>query len=140
MKALVAMLSVKKGMPFPELPRSEPVPLAVARTVEGRYTNQTRGFELMRNGTNLTFLWQGGGFPQTIRQYRGDLASDGPIGFGMQLLRQPNSDSISIGGTEYRRAPVGKPNPLPERWRPLLGEYGWDHDILYILEKNGKLH
>ena len=22
----------------------------------------------------------------------------------------------------------------------MIGEYGWDHDVLYILEKNGKLH
>ena len=26
------------------------------------------------------------------------------------------------------------------RWDDLIGEYGWDHDVLYILEKNGKLH
>jgi D-alanyl-D-alanine dipeptidase len=28
----------------------------------------------------------------------------------------------------------------PERWAGLIGEYGWDHDILYVLEKDGKLH
>ena len=22
----------------------------------------------------------------------------------------------------------------------MIGEYGWDHDVLYILEKDGKLH
>lgn len=28
----------------------------------------------------------------------------------------------------------------PSRWNGLIGEYGWDHDVLYILEREGKLH
>ena len=28
----------------------------------------------------------------------------------------------------------------PARWDGLIGEYGWDHDVLYILEKDGRLH
>lgn len=33
-----------------------------------------------------------------------------------------------------------KPAAAPERWLGLIGEYGPDNDILYILEKDGKLH
>ena len=90
--AIQAMLSAKRGTPAPETAKSEPIALEVAKAVAGRYTNQTRGFELMRNGTNLTFLWQGGGFIQTIREHKGKLVSDGPIGFGMQLSRKADSD------------------------------------------------
>ena len=32
-----------------------------------------------------------------------------------------------------------KPVPAPARWRGLIGEYGPDSDILYILEKDGRL-
>jgi D-alanyl-D-alanine dipeptidase len=32
-----------------------------------------------------------------------------------------------------------KPGPAPGRWLGLIGEYGPDSDILYILEKDGKL-
>ena len=28
----------------------------------------------------------------------------------------------------------------PSRWNGLIGEYGWDHNMLYILEREGKLH
>ena len=38
------------------------------------------------------------------------------------------------------KTPVGKPAPSPARWDGLIGEYGWEHDVLYILEKGGKLH
>jgi D-alanyl-D-alanine dipeptidase len=33
-----------------------------------------------------------------------------------------------------------KPAPAPARWLGLIGEYGPDNDILYILEKDGKLN
>lgn len=33
----------------------------------------------------------------------------------------------------------GKPAPAPARWLGLIGEYGTDKEILYILEKDGKL-
>jgi D-alanyl-D-alanine dipeptidase len=33
-----------------------------------------------------------------------------------------------------------KPAPVPERWRGLIGEYGPDTEIVYILEEDGKLH
>ncbi|MBL8983814.1 MAG: M15 family metallopeptidase [Gemmatimonadetes bacterium] len=28
---------------------------------------------------------------------------------------------------------------LPTRWNGLIGEYGWDHDVLYIYERHGRL-
>jgi D-alanyl-D-alanine dipeptidase len=33
-----------------------------------------------------------------------------------------------------------KPKPAPAPWRGLIGEYGPDNEIVYILEKDGKLH
>ena len=32
------------------------------------------------------------------------------------------------------------PQPPPESWRGLIGEYGWDHDELYVLELADQLH
>ena len=31
------------------------------------------------------------------------------------------------------------PKPVAKEWAGLIGEYGWDHDILYIFEKDGQL-
>ncbi|HVS66429.1 MAG TPA: serine hydrolase [Thermoanaerobaculia bacterium] len=42
----------------------------------------------------------------------------------------------------YRDAPLPTepPPPPPERWRGLIGEYGWDHNVLFVLEHEGRLH
>jgi serine beta-lactamase-like protein LACTB len=34
---------------------------------------------------------------------------------------------------------VKEPEPPPAKWLGLIGEYGWDHNTLYILERDGKL-
>ena len=47
------------------------------------------------------------------------------------------SSSEAFGSNARRSA--SRPR-LPERWEGLIGEYGWDHDVLYILEQDGRLH
>ncbi|HEV7282965.1 MAG TPA: M15 family metallopeptidase [Pirellulaceae bacterium] len=47
--------------------------------------------------------------------------------------------ALIVGSAKYARAPDEPPADAPERWRPLLGEYGWDHNTLYILEDRGRL-
>ena len=32
------------------------------------------------------------------------------------------------------------PSDIPAKWRGLIGEYGWDHDILYVFEKDQPLN
>ena len=33
-----------------------------------------------------------------------------------------------------------KPPPPPARWQGLLGEYGWDHDTVFVFENGGRLN
>ena len=47
-------------------------------------------------------------------------------------------DDILIGGETFKRVSNGKPHEPPARWTGLIGEYGEDYDILYILEKDKK--
>ncbi|MCA9738330.1 MAG: M15 family metallopeptidase [Gemmatimonadetes bacterium] len=38
-----------------------------------------------------------------------------------------------------RRTQRPLPPPPPARWEGLIGEYGWDHNTLYVLEQDGQL-
>ena len=44
---------------------------------------------------------------------------------------------LSVDAADFRRD--AKPAPAPQRWRGLIGEYGPDAGILYVLEKDGTL-
>ncbi|HVS13791.1 MAG TPA: serine hydrolase [Thermoanaerobaculia bacterium] len=39
-----------------------------------------------------------------------------------------------------RPLPDELPPPPPQRWQGLIGEYGWDHNVLFVLEHEGRLH
>ena len=45
-------------------------------------------------------------------------------------------DDLREGEAERSTPP---PEP-PAKWKGLIGEYGWDHNTLYIFEKDGKLY
>src|SRR5207244_7624865 len=50
------------------------------------------------------------------------------------------NDRLVLGNDTLARVSIDKPQPAPGRWAGLIGEYGWDHDVLVILEKEGKLN
>src|SRR5207302_5092744 len=66
------------------------------------------------------------------------LVIDDRLDYGGTLV--PQGDALVVGKNNWPRIPVARPALPPERWLGLIGEYGWDHDILYILEKDGKLY
>jgi D-alanyl-D-alanine dipeptidase len=74
---------------------------------------------------------------------RGDtLIVDDRASYGMRLLI--DGDALvrpgAAGPPLARRPEAGPPPPPPARWTGLIGEYGWDHNVLYILERAGRLH
>ena len=45
-----------------------------------------------------------------------------------------------VGDKVYERIAIEKPAECPERWKGLIGEYGPDDQVVFVLEKDGKLH
>ena len=80
---------------------------------------------------------------------RGDtLIVDDRLAFGDRYLPvgDPSATALlALDGTDApRRLPRQPartlPAPPPDRWTGLIGEYGWDYNVLYILERDGRLH
>jgi len=46
---------------------------------------------------------------------------------------------ITADGTYIQQRPQ-KPAPITEEWQNLMGEYGWNHNVLYVLERDKQLH
>lgn len=55
------------------------------------------------------------------------------------ILRQRSLRGWRQAASTSAARQQSKPAPAPERWRGLIGEYGPDTGILYILEQNGSL-
>jgi CubicO group peptidase (beta-lactamase class C family)/D-alanyl-D-alanine dipeptidase len=136
--ALETMLAIRGGKPLPRLEATEPVPGDLASRLEGTWgTDGGAAAELLRRDGDLSILSASGGEARRLRKRGAGLVTDGPLEFGTEVAVLP--DSIRTGDRSLTKIPDALPADLPTRWKDLVGEYGWDHDILYVLERNGKL-
>jgi CubicO group peptidase (beta-lactamase class C family)/D-alanyl-D-alanine dipeptidase len=136
--ALGHMLAVKQKKPLPKIEEAGPLAPGVARELAGRYKAKDKTLDLLERYGRLWALPGKGGFRVELRALGEGLVVDDRLLHGQRVERQ--GDKLRIGADVYERVPVEKPRPLPARWAGLIGEYGWDHNTLYVLEKDGKLH
>jgi CubicO group peptidase (beta-lactamase class C family)/D-alanyl-D-alanine dipeptidase len=136
--ALRLMLAVQSGEPLPSAEVSEPLPDGMAQDLEGRYVGAEQVVELRDRPTGL-FAWlRQPGVRVRLRAKGSTLVADDRLAWGPEVT--PLDDAIVLGADTLRRISEGTPDPAPDRWAGLIGEYGWDHNVLYVLEKDGALH
>ncbi|HSF17043.1 MAG TPA: serine hydrolase [Vicinamibacteria bacterium] len=121
--ALRCLEAAKSGRPLPRAETTSPLPSGKARELAGRYPD----FRLLARGDRL-FLEEKAKVVE-VRMRGGELVVDSPITYGRVVDADPRARLEEV-----------LPDEAPRRFRPLIGEYGWDHNTLYILEKDGALH
>lgn len=136
--ALESMLAVKDKKPLPKIEIPKPCSVDDARKHEGRYVNGKRMIELAERGGKLWATLTPPGLRVQVRQLGEAIVTDDPQHQGLRLL--PEKDGLRVDKDIFRRTHAVPPKPLPKKWEGLIGEYGWDHNTLYILEKDGALH
>ena len=135
--ALRMMAAVRKGQPLVAPVVSKPISRERAVALEGHYASGANAIDIVdRDGRLL--LSPFAGMTVEIRSAEGSLMIDDRLVSGPRL--ETGDDWVRLGGTRYHKQPAVKPAPSPGKWDGLIGEYGWDHDVLYILEKKGSLH
>jgi CubicO group peptidase (beta-lactamase class C family)/D-alanyl-D-alanine dipeptidase len=138
-EALKQMLAVRQVKPVPAITIPEKIKPELVRDLAGRYASDEKGFDLMASAGRLWMLPRRGGFRTELRSLSdNELIVDDGSDYGTHLKLQ--GEKIKIADVVYERVKQARPEPCPERWRGLIGEYGWDHNTLTILEKDGKLH
>ncbi len=138
--ALQQMLAAKEAKPLPAIEQPQPLSIDKARALAGRYQSGDRSLDLLERDGHLWLLPDRGGIRRELRQLGDCLVIDDPIDVDYSLKIEERGNKLHIGGKTYERVPLTKPKPCPEKWRGLLGEYGWDHNTLVILERDGKLN
>ena len=96
-----------------------------------------RRLELAARGTRL--LADLGEIRTEVKLLDGELLVDGRLAYGPRLTLAPDG-RIQVGARAYRRVDRSQPAAAPSKWTALVGEFGWDYDVLYVLEREGKLH
>ena len=140
-ESLRLILAHRAGKPL-EIPlATSPVPPEFGRKLVGRYGTGDDALDLTYLDGRLSMLKLIGGEQLELRKVRqsgDDLISDGAPGFGVKVVPVP--EGIHIESKALPKLPNPMPSDTPAKWRGLIGEYGWDHDILYVFEKDNRLN
>lgn len=138
--ALKAMLAERENKPIPQPEISSPIDPDFAGKMAGRFASGDKAFELTERGGVLSGLNMDGGFLARLRSSPGGaLVVDDKFAFGARVIPAQDASGITVGNEVFKRVSTGKPAPVPENLRGLVGEYGPDYDTLYIFEDGGKL-
>jgi CubicO group peptidase (beta-lactamase class C family)/D-alanyl-D-alanine dipeptidase len=136
--ALRALLAVREDRPLPALRSTETVSPELAARLAGRYGVKGVGIELIERNDRLYALPAWSGVEVELRTYGDTLVVDDVLDYGLRLF--PLEAAIVVGRDTLDRVAAERPALAPARWAGLVGEYGWDHNTLYILECDGRLH
>ena len=134
---LTAMLAVRNKESLIPPQTTSPIDPQLARRVAGRYQNGYDTIDLIESAGRLSMLSSEGGELVRLRSLGNSLIVDDLLSYGEKILLQ--DDSIAVGKRVFKRVEQSPPQPVRDEWRGLIGEYGWDHNILYIFERDGKL-
>ena len=136
-EALRLILARRGGKPLALPPPTTPVPPELARKIAGHYGKGNDALDLKYLNGKLTALRESGGEQVELRQLNNDLVVDDVLSYGTKITSLDNA--IRVGTKTLERVQVPEPPPPPAEWKGLIGEYGWDHDTLYIFEKDSHL-
>ena len=137
-KVLRLILAHGSGKPL-ELPLpTAPVPLDLGRKLAGRYGTADDALDVSYLDGHLSMLTLIGGEQLELRKAR--QSGDDLIVTGFGLKVTPVSEGIRIESKTLPKLATPMPSDIPSEWRGLVGEYGWDHDILYVFEKDHRLN
>ena len=136
--ALRLMMASANGTPLPEPQMTTPVSLVLARRLEGSYGEGNRRVDVVARDSTVFLTRTSGMSRSRLRVLAGDtLIADDELSFGprVRLL----GTRLVVGTDTLARVTRSRPQPLAARWRGMIGEFGWDYNTLYILERDGKL-
>ena len=135
--ALKAMLAARQQKPIPQPEITSPVDPQLAHRIAGRYVHGDRGVDLIESAGKLSLLPAAGGKFVSVRSLGDALIVDSPLSYGEKILVR--GDDIVVNGQTLEKVTSARPHASPAAWTKLIGEYGPDSNILYILEKDKKL-
>ncbi|TWT80286.1 D-alanyl-D-alanine dipeptidase [Planctomycetes bacterium CA13] len=142
--ALRLMVAAKEEKTLPSYRVTVPIPAAQAAKLVGEY-HEVNGEVNGDRFTRITELggdvfMQRGTFRYQLRAVENDgtIVTDDVTGFGT-TVKLENNDRLLVDDVVFQRVAEEPPPKVHAKWKGLIGEYGWDHNTLYILEDNQQL-
>ncbi len=135
--ALRVLLAQQDGKTSPDYKISTPVSAAKVREMTGLYKHGDEVIEISSRFGDL-YVERVRGLSLRLREIDDRIVIDDQTTYSEDFAYRDGK--VTIRATEYASIPDVMPAPLNPAWSELVGEYGLDHNVLYISEKFGRLH
>ncbi len=134
--AAKVVLAAKSGQPLPQFEHSKAIAAEEAAALAGTYRNA--GSSVTVKSLNGRTLLEGGGRAAEVRKFGRSYLLDDANSYSNALSFAPDRSSLTLDGTRYDRAASDEvPADAPDALKAVIGEYGWDHELIRIFEKDG---
>lgn len=135
--ALGQLLAIRESKPLPTLQSTTLLERLVAKQLEGRYRNGSEQIDVYIGADRAWMIAASGGPLQEIKRLGSQLIVDDALTYGPRI--ESSKDTLKIDGKAFRREAIEKPADAPAKWKGLIGEYGAESNVWFVLEKDGKL-
>jgi CubicO group peptidase (beta-lactamase class C family)/D-alanyl-D-alanine dipeptidase len=137
--ALQLVLAQQTGGALPVWQRGEPVTGPAAQALAGRYVDN--GDSLYLRPFNDGLVLDAPEKAAEVRRTAQGFLLDDAQAFDRRIAIAADGSAVMLGQRTFRRAD-GEPRPAPPApgIADLVGEYGWDYNVLRIYERDGRPH
>lgn len=139
--ALRLMLATQDQKPLPDYRMTRQIPGERISELVGTYRGLSDDERIHIEALNGELFLYGGALRRELRAAEDDgtILTDDPEDFGTQVTLELGN-RLTVGSAVFERLADTPPDDIPDRWKGLIGEYGWDHNVLYLLEDAGQLY
>jgi CubicO group peptidase (beta-lactamase class C family)/D-alanyl-D-alanine dipeptidase len=134
--ALQVALAARDGKPAPVNPTSQPLSAEEALALVGEYRHDQAS--VMVRWLNDTAFIETPRLAGRLRRGASGYVMDDYM-VHMSLDIDPEGRWLEADGIRYTRVAVRKPAPPASEIVGLIGDYGWDHEIIRSFERDGSL-
>jgi D-alanyl-D-alanine dipeptidase/CubicO group peptidase (beta-lactamase class C family) len=134
--ALDLMLANKNNEPLPDYIKTSQLDAKISQSLKGHYSRGNLYADIELRGPSTVLVINSLEVP--LKQSSKGIISDGRIDQG-SLKIQKSGEDILVNGKLFTKKVKRKKTQFPNEWKGLVGEYGWDHNILFVYEDMGSL-
>lgn len=136
--ALRMLIAAQNNEQAPALASTSRLSDAQAKQVIGTYKNEQATIQINRRFDDI-YIERIAGLSLRLRTIgSGTIVIDDLLLFNEDISF--SDDSVTVLGQTYTATETTIPKAANDRWTGLIGEYGFDHNILYINEQFGTLN
>jgi CubicO group peptidase (beta-lactamase class C family)/D-alanyl-D-alanine dipeptidase len=134
--AVRLLLAQKAGKSLPEIEGTTPISPELREKLLGTYASGHKRIQILEQAGEVYLHDEL--FLKRLRVGDDGGVVDDLTGFGPKLTIT-GSNELVMNDRAWTRVDDPFPIACPERYKPLMGEYGWDHNPLYIFEDRNQL-